>query len=335
MSEEIVENNDVQEEVIDNAEIESEESGEEYEASESEGEVQAETVEELEDELEEAVANGATEEELKSMVKEFELKVNGKTLTKKLDLSDEEAIKRELQKAYAGQQAMQQKAELERALGQRVNEWKNNPWKFFEELGMDADELAELRMAQRLEEMKKDPAELERERQQQELQQLREQLKAKEEREKQLEYERMQEEAAMQLDHEISDALDAHPSLVATPRVIRQIADTLAWAITPQEEGGAGLDADEISVADVLPTVEAELKKEFSEFIEALPDELVEQYFGKKGVEKIQKRAVKKVKKAPKSAKALQKASAPVKQAKKDEPKKRGRIEDFLSVRNR
>ena len=149
MSEEIVENNDVQEKVIDNAEIESEESGEEYEASESEGEVQAETVEELEDELEEAAAKGATEEELKSMVKEFELKVNGKTLTKKLDLSDEEAVKRELQKAYAGQQAMQQKAELERALGQRVNEWKNNPWKFFEELGMDADELAELRMAQR------------------------------------------------------------------------------------------------------------------------------------------------------------------------------------------
>jgi len=333
MSEEIVENNDVQEEFIDNAEIESEDSGEEYEASE--GDVQAETVEELEEELEEAIANGASEEELKSMVKEFELKVNGKTLKKRIDLNDEEALKRELQKAYAGQQAMQQKAELERAIGERFSEWKNDPWKFFEELGMDADELAELRMAQRLEEMKKDPAELERERQQKELQQLRQQLKAKEEREQQLEYERMQEEAAMQLDNEISDALDAHPTLVASPRVIRQIADTLAWAITPQEEGGGGFDVDEISVADVLPTVESEIKKEISELMEVLPEELIEQYLGKKGIEKIKRKAIKKVKKAPKSAKALQKASAPVKQAKKDEPKKRGRIEDFLSVRNR
>ena len=333
MSDEIVENNDVQEEFIDNVEIESEDSGEEYEASE--GDVQAETVEELEEELEEAIANGASEEELKSMVKEFELKVNGKTLKKRIDLNDEEALKRELQKAYAGQQAMQQKAELERAIGERFSEWKNDPWKFFEELGMDADELAELRMAQRLEEMKKDPAELERERQQKELQQLREQLKAKEEREQQLEYERMQEEAAMQLDNEISDALDAHPTLVASPRVIRQIADTLAWAITPQEEGGGGFDVDEISVADVLPTVESEIKKEISELMEVLPEELIEQYLGKKGIEKIKRKAIKKVKKAPKSAKALQKASAPVKQAKKDEPKKRGRIEDFLSVRNR
>lgn len=335
MSEEIVENNDVQEQPIDNSEIESEESGEEYEASESGEEVQAETVEELEDELEEAAANGATEEELKSMVKEFELKVNGKTLKKRIDLNDEEALKRELQKAYAGQQAMQQKAELERALGQRVNEWKNNPWKFFEELGMDADELAELRMAQRLEEMKKDPAELEREKQQRELQELREQLKAKEEREKQLEYERMQEEAAMQLDNEISDALDAHPTLPSSPRVVRQIADTLAWAITPSNEGGGGFDPDEISVADVLPTVESEIKKEIADLMDALPEEMIEQYLGKKGAERIKKKAVKKVKAAPKSAKSLQKPSAPKKEVKKEASKKRGRIEDFLSVRNR
>lgn len=328
MSEEIVQD-DVQEEVIDQ-EVESEE----IEAAE-EGEVQAESVEELEDELEEAAANGATEEELKSMVREFELKVNGKSFTKKIDLSDEEAVKRELQKAYAGQQAMQQKAELEKALGERVNLWKNNPWKFFEELGMDPDELAELRMSQRLEEMKKSPEQIEREKKEQELQQLRQELKQREEREKELEYQRMQEEAAMELDNEISEALDSHPTLNASPRVIRQIADTLAWAITPAEQGGGGFKEDEISVSDVLPSVESEIKKEISALFEDIPEEMIEQYIGKKGIEKLKKKSIAKARKAPKSAKSINKPSAPKKDAKKDIEKKKGSLDSFLSVRNR
>lgn len=330
MSEEIVES--TEEQPIDNEVVEQEESSEEIEASEDG--VQAESVEELEEELQEAAENGASEEELKSMVREFELKVNGKTFNKKIDLSDEEAVKRELQKAYAGQQAMQQKAELENALKQQVNEWKNNPWKFFEQMGMDADELAEIRMAQRLEEMKKDPAELEREQRERELQQLREQLKAKEEREKQLEYERMQEEAAMQLDNEISEALDAHPTLTASPRVVRQIADTLAWAITPQEQGGGGFDPDEISVKDVLPTVEKEIKDEISRLFDDLPDEVIEQYIGNKNIDRLKKKAISKIKKAPKSAKSINKPSAP-KKIENKEVKKKGRLEDFFSVRNR
>lgn len=338
MSEEIVENDAVE---SNEPIIEESEGSEEIEASEegieegSEEGVQADTVEELEEELEEAAANGASEQELKNMVKEFELKVNGKTLTKRIDLSDEDAVRKELQKAYAGQQAMQQKAELEKALRDQVAEWKNNPWKFFDQMGMDADELAELRLAQRLEEMKKDPAQLEQEKKERELQELREKLKAKEEREKQLEYERMQEEAAMQLDNEISEALDAHATLTATPRVVRQIADTLAWAITPAEQGGGGFDADEISVADVLPTVENELRKEISEFMESLPDEVLEQYIGNKGIEKIKKKALSKVKKAPKSAKQLNKPAAPKADNKPKEAKKKSRLEDFMSVRNR
>lgn len=323
MSEEIVESNEVE----NNDVIASQELDESVD-------LEASTVEELEDELAEAVENGASEQEIKNMIKEFELKVNGKTLRKKIDLSDEDAVRRELQKAYAGQLAMQEKAELENALKSRVNDWKNNPWQFFEEIGLDADELAEIRLAQRLEEMKKDPAELEREQRERELQDLREQLKAKEEREKQLEYERMQEEAAMQLDIEISEALDAHPTLPATPRVIRQIADTLAWAITPQNEGGGGFDPDEISVSDVLPTVEAEIRKEISSLMEALPEEMIEQYIGNKGIEKLKKKAIAKVKKAPKSAKSLNKPSAP-KEEIKVEPKKKGRLDDFFSVRNR
>ena len=336
MSEEAVQDDFVQEEAAPEA-IEDgaiEESGDDYVEGDDDG-VQAESVEELEEELQEAADAGASEEELKSMIKEFELKVNGKTLTKKIDLSDEDAVKRELQKAYAGQLAMQEKAELENALRGRVDEWRQDPWKFFEELGMDADELAEMRMAQRLEEMKKDPKQLEDEKRERELEELRQQLKAKEEEEERREYNRMQEEAAMALDNEISDALEAHGSLPATPRVIKQIASTLYWATTPKDEGGAGFDPDEISVKDVLPTVEKELKKEIADLMASLPAEVLEQYIGNQGLEKIKKKAISKVKKTvPKSAKSLQKPIAPQKKE-VEKPKKRRSVNDFLSVRNR
>lgn len=323
MSDEIVETNDVQEELV-----------EDYSDESQDLDVSADSFEELEEELAEAVENGASQKEIQNMIKEFELKVNGKTLKKRIDLSDEEAVKRELQKAYAGQLAMQEKAEYEAALRNKVVDWKNNPWKFFEEVGLDADELAEIRLAQRLEEMKKDPAELEREQRERELQELRQQLKAKEEREKELEYERMQEEAAMQLDLEISQALDAHPSLPATPRVIRQIADTLAWAITPKSEGGAGFDPEEITVSDILPTVEDEIRKEIADLMAALPEEMIEQYIGNKGLERLKNKTIARAKKAPKSAKSLNKPVAP-KEEVKVESKKKGRLDDFFSVRNR
>lgn len=320
----------VQDEVIEEQEAEVEASGEEG----AEVEVQAETEEELVEEIQEAAENGASEEEIKEMIEEFQLKVNGKTINRKLDLLDKEAVQRELQKAYAGQIAMQEKAEMEKALSAKVQEWKSDPSKFFADLQLDADEYTEMRMAQRLEEMKKDPAELEREKMQKELEEARKMLKEKEEREKEMEYQRLQEEAAMQLDNEISDALDAHATLPASPRVIRQIADTMAWAITPADQGGGGFDPDEISVADVLPTVEQEIRKEVSDLMADLPDEVLEQYIGKKGLDKLKKKSIAKIKKAPKSAKSLNKPSAPKAPA-KVEPKKKGRLDDFLSVRNR
>ena len=315
-----------------------EDGGEEYEeATEVEGEgetIQAESVEELQGEIEDAIEDGASEEEVKSMIEEFELKVNGKTLTKTLDWNDKDAVKRVMQEAAAGKISMQDKAELENALRQKVGDWKQDPWKFFEEMGLDADELAEMRLAQKLEEMKRDPAEVEKERQQAELQDLRDQLKAKEEREEQAKYEKLQEEAAMHLDNEITEAIDAHSTLTATPRVIRQIADTMAWAITPVDEGGAGYDSDDISVKDILPTVEKELRKEISDLFADLPESAIEEYIGAKGLEKLKQKALSKVRKAPKSAKALTKATAH-KPKEKAEKKKKGSLESFFSVRNR
>src|SRR5690554_5823586 len=92
---------------VETQEVESQE-GESFEENSG-------TAEDLEAQVQEAVENGASKEEIKNMIKEFELKVNGKTVKTKIDLADEEAIKRELQKAYAFNDVSQKYSQLENA----------------------------------------------------------------------------------------------------------------------------------------------------------------------------------------------------------------------------
>ena len=114
-----------------------------------------ETTEELQDAVEEAIEEGATEQEVANMIREFELKVNGKTFSKKIDLSDEDALRKEFQVAAAGRQSMQELAEIKKLYTQEIERLKNDPFSVLEELGLDGDELAEMRLQQRIEEMKK------------------------------------------------------------------------------------------------------------------------------------------------------------------------------------
>lgn len=335
MSEEQVVENEVapeqgveEEQEVEESQEEAQEEGAEGETEESEDSegVQAENEEELKEELEEAAKQGASKEELQSMVKEYQLKINGKNIVKKIDLSDEEAVKRELQKAYAGQQAMQQKAELEKALTAQVNEWKRDPSKFLEQMGMDPNEWAEMQIQSQIEQMKKDPKELEREQLQEELQKMREQLKSEQERKKEIEMERLQEQAAIELDDEITKALDAHPSLPSSPRVVKQIADTMLWAY---DEG-----YQDVTAEDVLPTVEQEIRKEISELMGELPEQVMEEYIGKKNLDRLRKQRVSKAKKVPATAKSIKKQqSAPKKEEKKQEKRPKRSIEDFLRSR--
>jgi hypothetical protein len=266
---------------------------EEIEASE-EVAVDAETTEELADEVEQAIEDGATEQEIKQMVQSFELKVNGKSYTKELDLNDHEAVKSELQKALAGQQAMQRSSELEKIYEQEVAKLKSDPFAVLEELGLDPDELAELRIQQRIEEMKKSPEQLAQDEMRKELEEARAKLKYQEETAEQAKFDKLQQEAAKSLDDEISTALGAHTTLAASPSIVKRVADTMLWAMTPIADGGGGYEG--VTAEDVLPTVEAELKKDISSMMEQLPEEVMEAYIGSKNIERLRQKRLAKVK---------------------------------------
>lgn len=310
------ENEAIETDEIETEEVEGEESSEEVEASGEE--VQAETEEELAEELQEAADNGASDQELKDMVKTFQLKVNGKTYNKQIDLSDEEAVKRELQKAMAGQQSMQEAAELRKLFENEIKRLQEDPEAVLEELGIDLLGLSEKRIQKEIEERQKSPEQIEREKIQKELEEARRLLKEQQEKSQQSEMQRLQEQAASQLDEEINSALDAH-SLPASPMVVKRIADTMLWAL---DQG-----FDDISVDDVIPTVEKEIQDEMSKFASDLPLELFQKYIGKQNLERMREDRIKKMKNTPASKKKLNETS----KGKKSEPsRKKVKLEDWM-----
>lgn len=235
--------------------------------------------EQLQDAVETAIANGASEKEVKNLIKEFQLKVNGKIVNKKIDLSDENTLRNELQLAAAAKQSMQEAANLKKLYEKEVGRLKQNPWEVLQELGMDPDELAELRIQQRIEEMKKSPEQLERERIQRELQEAREEanrLKAEREAEQ---FEKLKEQAAAQIESEIEQVLDSHKTLPKSRHIVKRIADSMLWAMNNGYE--------DVTAEDVLPLVEKEWREEMSRLMDDSPEEILEQLIGQRNIERL------------------------------------------------
>lgn len=279
------------------------------------------SAEQMESDIQEAIDNGASEKQIKQMIKEFELKVNGKTVKRKIDLSDENAIKAELQKSYAGQEAMQRAKELEKLFEQEIMRLKKNPWEVLKELELDPDELNEQYMQHRIEELKKSPEQIERERLQAELENARKELERQRKDADEAKFTALQQQEAKKLNDEIEQALSAHKGkLPKNGKVITKIADAMLWAM----ENGF----EDVSVADVLPSVEQELRNEISSFLEDMPDEFLEEYIGKKTGERLRKKRLA----AAKQAQAIQKPNV-TQTAKSSESQERSKA-DKVKLKN-
>lgn len=271
MSDESLSQETSQEQV--NPEISDAASSEQAQASESSADQQ------LQDAVETALANGASEKEVKNLIREFQLKVNGKVINKKIDLSDENNLKNELQLAAAARQSMQEAANLKKLYESEVSRLKQDPFSVLAELGLDPDQLAEMRIQQRIEQMKKSPEQLEREKIQAELQAAREEtnrLKAEREAEQ---FEKLKDQAAAQIETEIEQALDAHKSLPKSRHIVKRIADSMLWAINN--------GFDDVTAEDVMPLVEKEWRDEMSRLMDDSPEDILEQLIGQRNIERL------------------------------------------------
>jgi hypothetical protein len=215
---------------------------------------------------------------------------------------------------------MQEMAELKKIYSQEIDRLRNDPFSVLQELGIDPDELSYSHLEKKVLESQKSPEEQERDRLQKELEELRGKAKQDEERRIKAEQSRLQDQAAQQLDDEIDSALDEYKHLPRSPRVVKHIASVMMWAL----DNGM----PDVTVKDVLPTVEKELKKEISDIIENLPEEFIEEFIGQRGMDRLRKKRVAQATQQPKSAANI-KPSAPTK-AKEEKSTPRRSLEDFL-----
>jgi len=252
---------------------------------------------ELKEAVQEAVANGASKKEVEKMISKFSLKVNGKTIEKEFDLSDKVAMQKELQMAAAGREAMQVKAEYEKALNTLVTRLKEDPLALAEELGLDADEMAALRLQKKLDEAKKSPEQIEFEKMQKEIEAYRRKEQERDSQLKEAEARKIQEDAIKELDEEIEQALNAYTSLPkGSPIVMDLIAKNLNWAMDNFDKFGFDKPED-VRVEHILPSVEKDLTKYMNKFFEDIPMDLYNKYLGNKASENMRQQRIKSAKK--------------------------------------
>lgn len=301
----------------DSAISEESDSGEMSQSSEQSGGVEAAA-----DALEAAVESGEiTEQQAKSMLRKFQLKVNGKVLEREIDLSDEDAVRNELQLAHAARGAMQKSSEIEKLYQAELLRLKKDPYSVLAELGIDVDELSASHIEKKIEQMKKSPETLERERIQAELKEAREEARLLKEEKERIESENINKQTLSQIQEEISGAIKAHGKLPNSEYIRRKVAQEMHWA--------ANNGYPDVKAEDVIDSVEHGLRSKISGLFEELPEEMIEQYMGRKAVDKLRAKRVAQAKAAP-SLSQVKSTSASTKKVEEDKPKPKVNARDFF-----
>jgi len=199
---------------------------------------------------------------------------------------------------------------------------QDDPIAALQAAGHDPDKVSESYMQKRIDDMKKSP-------EQRELEDLRakveEERKAREDLEAEkvtAEQARVQEEYSRHLDKEIDASLDSS-DLPKSPYVVKRIAENLMIAI---EQGN-----EDVTVQDILPLVEKQIKGEIRQMFEAMPEDIVEKVLGNDVSTKLRKRRLSKAKKAPATSKVAATGQSELKasKAKAAEDKKQVKAKDF------
>lgn len=264
--------------------------------------------------VDEAVAAGASPQEVKEMIKEYKLKIGGKEVVKKYK-SDEELI-RDLQIGEANKNGMSKARELEKLFEKELNRLKSNPWEVLQELGHDPYAMSEEKLNEWVEQQKKTPEQRQFEQMQKELQEARSAAKKREEELEQVKMEKLRNEASKQITEDIETTLAGNPNLPKSAKTIGRIVDALTWAY----DNGF----PEATVKDVIPMVESDIRRETQEFFSNMDEGLFEQYLGQKNVERFRKKRLAQMKQA--SAADIPQVSKP----KVDQPKEKISAREFF-----
>lgn len=218
--------------------------------------------------------------------KKYQLKIDGKDEELELDFSNDDEVKKYLQKAKGFDKRSQEFAGYKTQVQQFLKKLQDDPSSLFSEIGMDPDEWAEKRLQKKLEEMAKSPEQLEREKMQQELEQLRREKEESAKAKEQAEQEAILQKTASEIQNGIMKALDSSKSILPkdNPAVIGEIAKAMKEAM---KRG-----YNEVSVEDVIPLVEKRYKQQIQSLFNILPEDSLEMMIGNQNLDRLRKRRV-------------------------------------------
>ena len=218
---------------------------------------------------------------LKEMIKELELKVNGKTIKKKIDLSNEAELIKEFQIAEANRQGMSKAAEYERLFKEQMDKINGDPLEYAAKvLGIDVEELAAQRLTKAIEEKSKSPDQIRAEKEAKEIEEIRKENERLKKEFDESRFLQLQEKEAAKFKQEMETALSKYPSLPKNSKLVNdKIVDIMLWTM---DQG-----IKDVSIESILPTVEAELTQELNNMMDSLPEDFIEKYVGKKNSERM------------------------------------------------
>jgi len=255
-------------------------------------------------------------------VKKWTLKVGGKDV----EIDSEEELVRRAQMGYSADEKWQEAAKIKKEMEAFVQALQSDPASALEKMGFDVDDMSEKHIQRRIEQMQKSPEQVERETLQKEIEDLRNERKKEQEDARSSEMTRMQEQYAMQIEKDISDALDSTQTLPKSPYVVKRIADGLLLAMNN--------GYTDITVKDILPIIENDIKTEIKDMFASMPEELVEAVVGKDVLNRVRKKRVSKAKKATVKPKIQATGEAEIKAAQDKNSKDKEKVSSRDFFRN-
>jgi hypothetical protein len=250
--------------------------------------------------------------EQKELKKKLKLKVRGREREEEIDFNDEDKLRKMLEKAYGADETFQEASKTRKQMEAFAKLLQEDPVEALKHFGHDVDAIAQKYLESRIEEMQKSPEQLE-------LEQLRKEVEKERKMREKIEQERVEaqksqieQEYARKLDDEITSSL-AKANLPKSTYVVKRIAENLMIAL---QKGYT-----DVSVDDVLPVVDKQIKSELRELFGILPEDLLEQFVGNDMLTKLRKNRVAKAKTAPVTASSVK--STGVSEALKAESNKR------------
>lgn len=282
---------------------------------------EAAAVEDAKDTLSDPKASKTEKKQAQKLLKKYDIVVDGKSETMELDLNDDEAVKKHLQRGKSADNRFKEAADIRKAALDFIEQLRKNPRKVLADpnINVDLKKFAQEIINEEVEQMAKSPEQRDKEKLQKELEDLKEKFKTDEETRKQQEFERLQAEQERKLTDDISSALDTG-GLPKTPYTVKKMAEMMMIALQN--------DID-LSAKDVVPIIRKQMQAEIKEMLSASTDDVLEEFL-KDQLPRIRKRNVAKAKEVA-TASSIKATAVPEKSESKD-PVKKIKMKDFFGI---